>query len=150
MKKIITLTAFILMACMLLCGCNKADDKTVAEPSFTPMDTTCVIQAYRVSDGSLAFEDILAYQIAQAYNSTAEYEAYDENATPEWEVVFMCTPTQQSAEGAENSIHRISYLGENTFNVSHDTAPQGKCKIVSEALYKAFSDAILGAETAEK
>lgn len=147
MKKLIALTSLILIACMLLSGCGKKTEEP-AEPSFTPMDTTSVIQGIRTSDGSIAFEDVVAFEIAMAFNTITEFEAYDEEAKPEWETVFICTPSQQSAEGADTTVHRISYLGDNTFNIMLNSAPGGKCKAVSETLYKAFEDAILSMEAA--
>ncbi|MBE6563209.1 MAG: hypothetical protein E7660_05680 [Ruminococcaceae bacterium] len=148
MKKLIALTSFILILSMLFCACGKKTEtpEEPSEPSFTPMDTTCVIQGIRVSDGSIAFEDIVAFEIATAFNTITEYEAFDEEAEPEWETVFICTPSQQSAEGAKTTIHRIAFLGDNTFNISLDSSPGGKCKAVSETLYKAFADAILNSE----
>ena len=141
MKKIITIISLMLVACMLLSGCGKKTEEP-AEPSFTPMDTTCVIQGIRVSNGSVAFEDLEAFSIATAFNTITEFEAYDEEAEPLWETVFICTPSQQSAEDSEPTLHRISYLGDNTFNISLDSSPGGKCKAVSETLYNAFADAI--------
>ncbi len=150
MRKINSYAVLLLIACILLCGCGKKTEEHAepAEPSFTPMDTTCVIQGIRVSNGSIAFEDIVAFEIATAFNTITEIESYDEEAEPEWETVFICTPSQQSAEGAKATIHHISYLGDNTFNISLDTEPGGKCKTVSETLYKAFADAILSSESA--
>ena len=147
MKKLITIISLMLVSCMIFAGCGKKTEEP-AEPYFTPMDTTCVIQGIRVSNGSIAFEDLEAFSIATAFNTITEFEAYDEEAEPEWETVFICTPSQQSAEGAEPTLHRISYLGDNTFNISLDSSPSGKCKVVSETLYKAFVDAINSLEAA--
>lgn len=140
MKKFTVLIAVVLIAASLFCACEKKE-----EPVYLPIDTTCVLTGVRTSDGSIAYEDMAAYEIALAYNTITEYEAYDEEAEPIWEIAMMCTPSAQTEEGKDASVYKISYLGEGKlFNIDISGENGGRCKVVSEELYNAFAKPVQG------
>lgn len=134
MKKLNAFIVLTLIICLLFSACGKKE-----EPVFIPVDTAGVIQIVRTSDGSIAYQDESAYTIAFAYNTVTEFESFDEDAEVIWEVVMMCNPSAQSAEGAEPTLYKLGYLGNEQFNVTVNGGSEGRCKITSNTLYQAFA-----------
>lgn len=143
MKKLISIAAMALIVCMLFSACAKEPD-----PVFVAMDMDSKITVVRASNGSIAFEGGAAYDIAEAYNATASIEAFDEekDEDAEWVVIIMCTKEDPATNP---TIYRLSYLGNNEFNVKIQGSDKQQYKIVSELLYKTFAAAIEAEQKAE-
>ncbi len=137
MKKLITIAAMALLVCMLFSACAKEPD-----PVFVGMDMEAKITIVRTSDGSIAYEGSPAYSIADAYNQITEIEKFDEkkDADAEWIVIIMCTYDDPALNP---TLYRLSYLGDNTFNVKVQGSDKQQYKVVSETLYRAFAEPIL-------
>ena len=106
MKKI---TAIICLAVLILAAfssCEKA-------PDFVPMDADSIETVDWASGNRKDINKEEYYPLlAEAYNSvtgTGEYK----DGNPEWTVVVSCKEEENL-----NSLYMISYLGEDTFNVS--------------------------------
>lgn len=137
MKKLISLAAMALIVCMLFSACAKEPD-----PVFVGMDMESKITIVRTSDGSIAYEGTPAYNIAEAYNTITSIEKFDEDkdADAAWVVIIMCTYDDPATSP---SLFRLSYLGNNEFNVKVQGSDKQQYKVVSEALYHAFAEPVL-------